>query len=79
MSEKSKVDQRLNSRNFDFIGEVNLTHRLGARANFLACVHASAKTVRRIDKSEKSKVAWNLIPSNFGFIHSDHSGFFTRE
>ena len=68
MSEKCKVARNLIPSNFGFIANVDPTHRLGTRANFLVCVHASTQMVRRIDMSEKSKVAWNLIPSNFGFI-----------
>jgi len=68
MSEKSKVAWNLIPSNFGLIATVDPTHRLGARAVFLVCVHASALTVRRIDMSKKSKVARNLILSNFGFI-----------
>ena len=42
MSKKSKVAQILIPSNFAFIGDVDPMHHLGARANFLVCVHASA-------------------------------------
>ena len=42
MFEESKVARDLIPSNFAFIGDVDLMHHLGARANFLACVLASA-------------------------------------